>query len=187
MNYTLIVITFIAVNLDFFFILLFLLDRYPTHDVIVGYTSGVILLLTISWLIGRALNDFLPEWVLGVLGVLLIYMAIHDSDESAQRSQGYHPIVATFVTYLAVCSGCNLSIFLPVLMDQRGSSFITTLILVVLLTILAVLLVKWLGTRSIVKQVMSKYGDRLMKVVYIGVGLYVFYDSGLFSHLLNLI
>ena len=76
MNYTLIVITFIAVNLDFFFILLFLLDRYPTHDVIVGYTSGVILLLTISWLIGRALNDFLPEWVLGVLGVLPIYMAM---------------------------------------------------------------------------------------------------------------
>ena len=48
-------------------------------------------------------------------------------------------------------------------------------------------LIKALGGLPVVKRVLTNYGEILMKVIYIGVGLYVFYDSGLISHLLNLI
>ena len=76
MNYWLLTLTFIAVNLDFFFILLLLLHHYRLRDVMVGYLIGVLLLMSASYLIGQALALFLPEWVLGTLGILPIYMAI---------------------------------------------------------------------------------------------------------------
>lgn len=187
MNYFLIIITFIAVNLDFFFILLFLLDRYRTREVAIGYTLGVVLLMTISFAVGKALAVILPEWVLGVLGVLPIYMALRDNDEDPQRGKKRNPIATTFITYLAVCSGCNLSIFLPVLAGQTVKNFLLAIALVVLLSLGAVYLIKGLGRLTLVQKLMQKYGEILMKVVYIGVGLYVFYDSGLVAHLLKML
>ena len=40
MNWWIIFITFLAVNLDFFFILIFLLERYNLRDVIIGYLGA---------------------------------------------------------------------------------------------------------------------------------------------------
>lgn len=40
MNWWIIFITFLAVNLDFFFILIFLLERYNLRDVIIGYLGS---------------------------------------------------------------------------------------------------------------------------------------------------
>lgn len=167
MNYWLLTLTFIAVNLDFFLIMLFLLQRYRVWDVVVGYTLGVVLLMSASYFIGQALALFLPEWVLGTLGIL--------------------PILATLMTYLAVCAGCNLAIFLPVLTKLSLQAFALAVLFIVLLSVAAVLLVKGIGAVPLVKRTLTNYGEILMKIIYIGVGLYVFYDSGLFFHLLALL
>lgn len=187
MNITLIFITFLAVNLDFFFILLFLLDRYRTQEVIVGYLLGITLLLVASFFIGKVLDLFLPEWLLGFLGLLPIYMALHDSDEDPSHNSHRSPVVATLVTYLAVCAGCNLSIFLPVLVNETYWNFVLTVIFVLFLAAVSVALIKHFGNLTVVKHLLARYGEVLMKIVYIGVGLYVFYDSGLIFHLFNLV
>lgn len=184
MNYWLIFITFIAVNLDFFFILLCLVNKYPLRDVVLGYLIGVGLLVTASFLIGKALALFLPEWLLSILGILPIYMALHYNDEeAATTSRRSSPVVIVLITYLAVCSGCNLSIFLPVLTGLSSGQFSLALLFILALTVLAVLLISQVGKVLTVAQLMDKYSEKLMKVIYIGVGLYVFYDSGLISHL----
>ncbi len=85
MNYWLLLVTFVAVNLDFFIIMLFLLHRYRTVDVMVGYLVGVVILMTLSFTIGKALALFLPEWILGLLGFLPIYMALHDRTRRPSR------------------------------------------------------------------------------------------------------
>lgn len=187
MNFFLILITFLAVNLDFFFILLFLLDRYRTIDVMIGYMMGIVLLLILSFFIGKALSLFMPEWLLGTLGVLPIYMALHDNDEEGTKNRRTGPVLTTFITYLAVCSGCNLAIFLPVVANENYGVFGLTMLFILFLSAGAVILIKRFGSFDIVKRTMSRYGERMMKVVYIGVGLYVFYDSGLINRLLNLL
>ena len=171
MNYWLLSLTFIAVNLDFFLIMLFLLRRYRVWDVAVGYTLGVVLLMSASYFIGQALALFLPEWVL---------------DEAHDQSQ-HSPILATLMTYLAVCAGCNLAIFLPVLTKLSLQAFTLAALFIVLLSAAAVLLVKGIGTVPLVEKTLTNYGEILMKIIYIGVGLYVFYDSGLVSHLVALL
>ncbi|WP_283621619.1 cadmium resistance transporter [Limosilactobacillus avium] len=186
MNYWLLLVTFVAVNLDFFIIMLFLLHRYRTVDVMVGYLVGVVILMTLSFTIGKALALFLPEWILGLLGFLPIYMALHDKDEAAQQTDRA-PILATLTTYLAVCTGCNLSIFLPVLTGMTFSHFAMALIFIGALAVAVVWLIRAIGELPVVKRALTRYGEILMKVIYIGVGLYVFYDSGLITHLLNLV
>lgn len=186
MNWWIIALTFLAVNLDFFFILIFLLDQYKVKDVLIGYLIGILILVSASFFAGKILATFLPEWILGILGVLPIYMAFHDDDDPSEQTHR-NPIIATLVTYLAVCAGCNLAIFLPVLTNVIFGRFAAVLIFIAVLAVLVVLLVNMIGQLSPVKKVMEHYGEIAMKIIYIGVGLYVFWDSGLISHLIKLI
>lgn len=186
MNYWLLALTFLSVNLDFFFMLLFLLKKYRLGQVMIGYLLGNLILLTVSYVVGRALTVFLPEWLLGVLGILPIYLAFHDDDDDDGIKDSRSQMVSVLVTYLSVCAGCNLSIFLPVLVGESVSHFLLTLVFIGSLTILVVFVIKLLGNVPVVAKVMTAYGERLMKVCYVIIGLYVFWDSGLISHLLAL-
>ncbi|MBB1099264.1 TMEM165/GDT1 family protein [Limosilactobacillus sp. WF-MT5-A] len=187
MNWWIIFITFLAVNLDFFFILIFLLDRYKLSDVIIGYLGALFVLVTISFLLGKTLAVFLPEWILGILGILPIYMALHDNDEDPAHSEKHGPIITTLVTYLAVCAGCNLSIFLPILTNLTFHQFTQALLFIAALSIAIVIIIKEIGNIPLIRQLMQHYSEILMKVIYIGVGCYVFWDSGLITHLIRLL
>lgn len=184
MNYWILVLTFISVNLDFFFMLIFLLKKYQLSKVIIGYLLGNIVLLTASFVIGKALAVFLPEWILGILGILPIYLAFHDDDDDSKKTEHRSEILSVFITYLSVCAGCNLSIFLPVLVGETIANFLITLVFIGSLTVLVVLLIKVVADIPVVSKVMELHGERLMKICYILIGLYVFWDSGLISHLI---
>ena len=188
MNWWVLGATFIAVNLDFFFILLVMVNRYRLVDVMLGYLAGVLLLVCLSYFAGQVLAAFLPEWILGILGVLPIWMALHDDDDDDDEGKATHsPALAVFITYLSVCAGCNLAIFLPVLTKATLSGFGQALLFLGICTILVVGLIKLIGEIPAVKRFMTRFSEPLMKLVYVGVGLYVFWDSGLVSHLVNLI
>ena len=182
MNLGILVITFLGVNFDFFFMLLFLLKKYRVSQVIIGYIIGVVILLTASYSIGVVLASFLPEWILGILGVLPIYMAIHDNDEEQDNDSKKSPIVTVLLIYLSVCAGCVLAIFLPVMVGESFNNFLIALLIIALLTMVIVFIVKLVADMRVVTGLMDRYGEILMKVCYILIGLYVFWDSGLISH-----
>lgn len=185
MHYGILTLTFLSVNLDFFFMLIFLLKKNQLSKVILGYLLGTIILMTISFVIGKALSTFLPEWLLGILGILPIYLAFHDDDKNNTKKATHRSeTLSVLITYLSVCAGCNLSIFLPVLVGETIPNFLLTLIFISALTILVVLFIKLIANISIVSTIMEKHGEKLMKICYIIIGLYVFWDSGLISHLL---
>ncbi|MDN2454368.1 hypothetical protein FFX44_11885 [Lactobacillus sp. UCMA15818] len=183
MNYWLLTLTFISVNLDFFFMLIFLLKKNRLLRVMLGYLLGNLILLIASYVLGRALAVFLPEWVLGILGILPIYMAFHDDDDDEKTTNHKSQVLSVMFTYLSVCAGCNLSIFLPVLVGENLGHFLLTLVFISILTILVVFLIKLVADIPIVSKVMAAYGEKLMKICYVVIGLYVFWDSGLISHL----
>ncbi|AVW11733.1 cadmium resistance transporter [Lactiplantibacillus paraplantarum] len=187
MHYGILALTFLSVNLDFFLMLVFLLKKYQLRQVLVGYLLGNLILLTASFFVGKTLTLFLPEWVLGVLGVLPIWLAFHDDDDDATDRSGRSPVINVLVTYLAVCAGCNLSIFLPVLIGESMLHFLMTLGFIGVLTILVVFIINQVAGISAVQRQITAHGEWLMKVCYVVIGLYVFWDSGLISHLLALL
>lgn len=182
MNIGVIAVSFMAVNLDFFFMLLFLLDKYKFGEVLWGYFSAVVFILLISYSIGVALTRLFPEWCLGVLGVIPIWLAIHDEDEECANNgkKGFWGVV---ITYLSTCLGCNLAIFLPILVGKNITDLFETLLIVGGLTLGVTLLVNAIRRRQIVSNIMEKYGDRLMKICYVVIGLYVMFDSGLINRI----
>lgn len=186
-NYWILALTFISVNLDFFFMLIFLLKKNKLSKVILGYLLGNIILLVASYVVGKALAVFLPEWLLGVLGILPIYMAFRDDDDDDKTSDHKSQVLSVMITYLSVCAGCNLSIFLPVLAGETLTNFLLTLVFIGILTILVVLVIKLIADIPAVSKVMAAHGEKLMKFCYVIIGLYVFWDSGLISHLIALI
>ncbi|KRL04518.1 integral membrane protein [Liquorilactobacillus oeni DSM 19972] len=166
--------------------LLFLLKKYSVSKVLTGYLLGILMLFTASYIIGAALTAFLPEWILGGLGVLPLYMAFHADGDEEKNISSKSQILSVLITYLSVCAGCNLAIFLPVLIGKTLASFLSTLLFIGVLSVLAVFLIKAAAGISIVSKLMARYGEILMKICYVLIGLYVFYDSGLISHLLAL-
>lgn len=186
MNYWLLTLTFLSVNLDFFFMLLFLLNRYSREAVMLGYVLGVAVLMSLSFAIGKTLALLVPEWLLGVLGVLPLYLAVRPDHDSNQVRGHNSAVLAVFFTYLAVCAGCNLAIFLPVLAGETLAHFGATLLYVALLAVAVVLVIAQIGKLPSVTAVMKAHGAQLMRVCYAAVGLWVFWDSGLIAHLLSL-
>lgn len=186
MNYWVLALTFLSVNLDFFFILIFLLKQYRFKSVLLGYWLGILLLMTASFLIGKTLAAFLPEWALGILGILPIYMALHDDDDDADQKNSTHaPVVTVLITYLSVCAGCNLAIFLPVLAGESWPEFGLTLAFITALTVIIVDVINLIAELSAVTHIMDRYGEKLMKVCYIAIGCYVFWDSGLIHQVIS--
>lgn len=187
MNYGVLTLTFLSVNLDFFFMMIFLLKKYRVWQVMVGYLLGNLILLTASFFVGKTLALFLPEWLLGVLGFLPIWMAIRDDDDDDQDKTRKSAVLSVLVTYLSVCAGCNLSIFLPVLVGETTAHFLMTLVFIGILTLAVVVVIKLIADIPAVGRVMTRHGEKLMKVCYVLIGLYVFWDSGLISHLIALL
>ena len=185
MNYWLLTPTFISVNRDFFFMLLFVRQKYRVGQVMLGYLLGVLLLVTLSFAAGKVLATLLPEWLLGILGVLPIYMALHDDDDDPATQSRHHPAVTVLITYLSVCAGCNLAIFLPVLAGVGLGHFSTVLLFIGTLTVVAVAVIHLIAALPWVTKCMTRFGERLMKVCYVLIGLYVFWDSDLIHHLLH--
>ena len=186
MNYWVLALTFLSVNLDFFFILIFLLKQYRFKQVLLGYWFGILILMTASFLVGKTLAAFLPEWALGILGILPIYMALHDDDDDATQKQASHaPVLTVLITYLSVCAGCNLAIFLPVLAGESWLQFGLTLIFITVLTVLIVWVINSIAELPVVTRVMNRFGEPLMKVIYVAIGCYVFWDSGLIHQLIS--
>ena len=64
--------------------------------------------------------------------------------------------------------------------------FLMTLVFIGILTLIVVILIKLIADVPMVSSVMEAHGEKLMKICYIAIGLYVFWDSGLISHLVGL-
>ncbi|MDD9139082.1 cadmium resistance transporter [Fructobacillus sp. CRL 2054] len=186
MNILVLALTFLAINLDFFIMMLFLLKKYPFRSVLFGFMAATMLLMVLCFIAGQLLESFLPEWLLGVLGIIPIYVGLKGEDEGEGDVQAKSPFWIVFGTYLSVCTGCNLSIFLPVLLGKSWTTFAVSLVVIAILTVLAVSLINWVDQKKVVTDVIDRFGEQLMRICYILIGLYVFYDSGFIAHLYEL-
>ncbi|MBS9338022.1 hypothetical protein G6R29_00010 [Fructobacillus sp. M2-14] len=188
MTISLLTLTFLAVNLDFFIMLLFLLKKYAFKSVLFAYVIGNMLLMVASFLAGQVLEALLPEWLLGILGFIPIYLAFKgDDDETSASMKTKSPFWIVLGTYLSVCAGCNLAIFLPVLMGESWTTFGLTLLYISVLTALMALLIKAVVNVQQVATIIDRYGEKLMKACYVLIGLFVLFDSGFIAHVIQLV
>ncbi|GMA69978.1 membrane protein [Leuconostoc litchii] len=187
LNLPLVTMLFIGVNLDFFVILLFLLQKYRFKETLIGYEVGMLLIFTMSAIIGQLIQTITPTWAIGFLGLIPIYMGIkgeNDNEESAQNKTK-KGIIAVLLMYLVSCGADNIAVYVPVLATLSFPSLLFTLVYFVILTFISLTLAYFFGQLKIIKIIFKKWGAPLSRIIYILIGLFVIWDTGLLEHVLN--
>lgn len=72
--------------------------------------------------------------------------------------------------------------FLSILINENIVSFVYTLVFIAILTIITTVIIKLIINNKFVTEFMENYGEVAMKVCYIFIGVYVFFDSSLIEH-----
>ncbi|MCM0599432.1 cadmium resistance transporter [Periweissella fabalis] len=186
MNITLLTLLFIAVNLDFFVILLFLLKKYSFRSTLIGYGIGMLLLWFIAAIISQTLHDLLPAWTLGILGLIPIYMAIKSSEEEATETSHKSAILGVIMVYLGTCGADNLAIYVPVLSNLSILETIIGAFYITILMILSTILAQKIDNLPVIGLAIEKYGEIATRLIYVIIGVSVIWESNLISHLFQL-
>ncbi|WP_218657908.1 MULTISPECIES: cadmium resistance transporter [Enterococcus] len=201
-------ISFISTNIDDIFILTILFSQVGKNlskkDIVLGQYLGVGLLVLFSILASHSLNRIQTEY-LGLLGIIPIFLGIKswldfvknkkrttsiEKDSSANKADltdetlltsGLRPHFLN-VTLLTLGNGSNnIGIYVPLF--SRYS--VIDLILIVLIFIIMIAI--WcyfsfkLANLSFIQEELHRHQVFIIPVIFIGLGIYILIDSGLFN------
>ncbi|KGB50772.1 permease [Leuconostoc mesenteroides P45] len=195
------VFSYIGTTTDYFVVLLLLFGKYQskkaTKPVVIGAYIGNALLVLISLAIAMVLQQVPAEWLLGLLGLIPIYMGIKsylsdedEVDEIEARLNNIQPnnivkdvILITFVA----CGADNMALYIPYFTTVS----VTTLpiifpIFIVILTIVIYSAYKFVSV-PMVKKFFDQQGDLIQMIIYVVLGMYVLLEAGSIQHIIKLL
>jgi cadmium resistance transport/sequestration family protein len=187
------VTAYISTSLDYLLILMMIFGSVkPAQRRLVywGDLLGTAILVAASLFIALVLRLVPAEWVLGLLGLIPIFMGIklavagEDDDDDAVSSRLKQASIVSSVALITVatCGADNIGVYVPLFAAQTlQATVITILTFWVMLTIFC-----WIGSQlgrlPLVARTLEHAGRWLTAVVYIGIGLYILWESGTFAH-----
>ena len=193
------VTAYISTGLDYLIILMVIFGRVKRQDrwlVLAGDFLGTIVLVGGSLAIAFFLGFVPAPWLLGLLGLIPIYLGIKlwvqgdDDDPAAIANKVANPkglIGSVALITMATCGADNVGIYVPIF-----TTVAPTTIPLILLTFVVMVVTFWeIGYRLAciprVAAVLEKQGRYITIAVYILIGLYIMADSGTFQHLIQAI
>jgi cadmium resistance transport/sequestration family protein len=195
------IIIYASTAIDLVVILMLLFSKYRSakhrRQIYIGQFLGSYTLIAISVFFAFVLHYVPAKWILGFLGIIPIMFGLKyifgDEDEASEVSQKIEDrqdknlISTVALITVASCGADNIGLFVPYFVSLTMSQIIVTLIV---FTICIYLLV-WIGDKSsqvsFVKTFLDKFGDWIMAIIYIGLGIMIIMESGTITHLIKLI
>ncbi len=202
------IIAFIATNIDDILILLLFFTQVDTNfrrrHIIIGQYLGFLAIILAS-LPGFFGGLIVPrEWI-GLLGILPIAIGLKQllsrqpettelqtvSTDFSQTSPSnfilsfllsvLHPQTYKVAAVTIANGGDNISIYIPLFAGHNLVSL--GVILIVFFVMVGVLcaIAYYLSRHAFIAAVLSRYGDRIVPYVLIGLGLFIMYERGTFS------
>jgi cadmium resistance transport/sequestration family protein len=178
---------FVVTNLDdlALLILWFSAAQNRSHRmrIILGQYLGFLTLVGLSlpgWFGGQWI---VPAWLgwLGLLPIGLGLRALFSRDEEdaplpTLRGPGWSQITQVAAVTIAN-GGDNIGIYVPFFARQSGASLGGTLLTFLILVGLWCWLARWLIRHPTVEDGIQRYGDRLIPIGLIGLGLYIWIEN----------
>ncbi|HAY53272.1 permease [Schleiferilactobacillus harbinensis] len=192
------VTAYISTSLDYLLILMVVFGGTPKHQrglVYVGDLVGTSILVGISLILAYALG-FVPQpWLLGLLGLIPVYMGIHlllgeeeDADEKVDAAMAQHMNVIWKVALITVttCGADNIGIYVPLLTQLNQGAL--PLLLMTFLVMLTLFCATGLLLSRIpqIAHLLDRYGRYITAAVYCLIGFGVLWEGGTVQHLLHL-
>lgn len=179
-----IVMVFIGLNIDTFIALLFVLRNYNYRLPIAGFSVATLFLWGLGVVLGKTLALLFPDWITGVMGIVLIFLAVFGGEDD----QG--TVKTSFSSIFLFClslGGDNLAVYIPWAVNLTWLEIIYIGIIFEIGAVLLILLGKLIVNARPISYLLERYGKYGSKLVYVLAGLYIIWDSKLLSHLFALL
>ncbi|WP_436957076.1 CadD family cadmium resistance transporter [Staphylococcus sp. AS1337] len=196
------IILYTATAVDLLVILLIFFARANTkkeyRDIYIGQYVGSLALILISLFLAFVLNYVPEKWILGLLGLIPIYLGVRvaisgdcEGEERAKRElneKGLSKLVGIVaLVTIASCGADNVGLFVPYFVTLNTVELITTLIIFIILILLLVFSAQLLSKIPGIGEVIERFNRWIMAVIYIGLGLFIIIENETIQTIYNLI
>lgn len=195
-------ILYIVTALDLLVILLMFFARAKTRkeyrDIYIGQYVGSVALIVVSLFFAFVLNYVPEKWILGLLGLIPIYLgikvAIYDDCEGEKRAKkelnekGLSKLVGTVaIVTIASCGADNIGLFVPYFVTLSVTNLLITLFVFLILIFFLVFTAQKLANIPGVGEIVEKFSRWIMAVIYIALGLFIIIENDTIQTILGFI
>lgn len=195
-------ILYIATAVDLLVILLIFFARAKTRkeyrDIYIGQYVGSVTLIVVSLFFAFVLNYVPEKWILGLLGLIPIYLgikvAIYADCEGEKRAKkelnekGLSKLVGTVaIVTIASCGADNIGLFVPYFVTLSVTDLLITLFVFLILIFFLVFTAQKLANIPGVGEIVEKFSRWIMAVIYIALGLYIIIENDTIGTILGFI
>lgn len=195
-------ILYIATALDLLVILLMFFARAKTRkeyrDIYIGQYVGSVALIVISLFFAFVLNYVPEKWILGLLGLIPIYLgikvAIYGDSDGEERTKkelnekGLSKLVGTVaIVTIASCGADNIGVFVPYFVTLSVTNLLITLFVFLILIFFLVFTAHKLANIPGVGEIVEKFSRWIMAVIYIALGLFIIIENDTIQTILGFI
>jgi cadmium resistance transport/sequestration family protein len=196
-------ILYIATAVDLLVILLIFFARAKTkkeyRDIYIGQYVGSVALIVVSLFFAFVLNYVPEKWILGLLGLIPIYLgikvAIYDDCEGEKRAKkelnekGLSKLVGTVaIVTIASCGADNIGLFVPYFVTLSVTNLLITLfVFLILIFFSLVFTAQKLSNIPGVGEIVEKFSRWIMAVIYIALGLFIIIENDTIQTILGFI
>ena len=196
------IILYTATAVDLLVILLIFFARANTkkeyRDIYIGQYVGSLSLILISLFLAFVLNYVPEKWILGLLGIIPIYLGVRvaisgdcEGEERAKREldeKGLSKLVGMVaIVTIASCGADNVGLFVSYFVTLNTVELITTLIIFIILILVLVFSAQLLSKIPGIGEVIERFNRLIMAVIYIGLGLFIIIENETIQTIYNLI
>ncbi|HGQ0767438.1 TPA: CadD family cadmium resistance transporter [Streptococcus pneumoniae] len=185
---------YISTSIDYLIILIILFAQLSQNKqkwhIYAGQYLGTGLLVGASLVAAYVVNFVPEEWMVGLLGLIPIYLGIRfaivgeDAEEEEEEiierlEQSKANQLFWTVTLLTIASGGdNLSIYIPYFASLDWSQTLVALLVFVIGIIIFCEISRVLSSIPLIFETIEKYERIIVPLVFILLGLYIMYENG---------
>ncbi|CKG42265.1 TPA: CadD family cadmium resistance transporter [Streptococcus pneumoniae] len=185
---------YISTSIDYLIILIILFAQLSQNKqkwhIYVGQYLGTGLLVGASLVAAYVVNFVPEEWMVGLLGLIPIYLGIRfaivgeDTEEEEEEiierlEQSKANQLFWTVTLLTIASGGdNLGIYIPYFASLDWSQTLVALLVFVIGIIIFCEISRVLSSIPLIFETIEKYERIIVPLVFILLGLYIMYENG---------
>ena len=194
---------YISTSIDYLIVLIILFAQLSQNKqkwhIYAGQYLGTGLLVGVSLVAAYVVNFVPEEWMVGLLGLIPIYLGIRfaivgegeeeEEEEIIERlEQSKANQLFWTVTLLTISSGGdNLGIYIPYFASLDWAQTLVALLVFAIGVLIFCELSRVLSSIPLISETIEKYERIIVPLVFIPLGLYIMYESGTIETFLNFI
>ena len=194
------IILYASTAIDLLVILMLIFSKYRSakqrQQIYIGQFLGSGILILASLFFAFILHYVPAKWLLGFLGLIPIAFGIKylvsdedeaaEADETIKARQNKNLIGTVALITIASCGADNIGLFVPYFVSLTTGPLIVTWIIFTICIYFLVLLGDKFSQMAPVKKFLDRFGNWIMAIIYIGLGIMIILESGTIGHVLRL-